>query len=356
MNAKRFIAIVLCLVTVLTITAACSRDELEDVTVYQTDLWGETVTNEKGENVTVPVEGGSIEYVTDAKGNQLLDENGEKITILHYYVHDVDDKGNVVTNENKEPVTKVHSSAPSTTASMGSLEDLINGDVEMSTVVVETMPEGTTIQTSERLYDKSLKKILASGKFYIEMKTQYNMEGVGIRANYGLAISGNKTYMKTNMQVLGILNMTLEFIMNGNKMYMLNSKSKVYMESIGSESFDDDMLTGDQIQEALGSTTSQYQKSSVVKTGGKTYICEEYVEGDTVFKYYFDKSTEAIKRIEYEAADGTAMAMDIVKLTGNPSDSYFEVPAGYKKVDEDGFTNAMLGPYAGLLGGVATTK
>lgn len=355
MNTKKFIAIVLCLVTVLTITAACSKDPIEDVTVYETDLWGETVTNEKGENVTVAVEGGSIEYVTDEKGNQVLDENGEKLTILHYYVHDVDDEGNVVTNANKEPVTKVHSSAPSTTANAGSLEDLINGNLEMSTVVVETMPEGTTVKTEERLYDKTLKRVLASGKFYIEMKTQYNMEGVGVRANYGLAVSGNKTYMKTNIQA-SILNMTLEFIMNGNKMYMLNSKSKVYMEATGDEGLTDDMLTGDQIQEALGSTTSQYQKTSIVTTKGKTYICEEYIDNGTVFKYYFDKSTEELKRIEYDAADGMTMAMDVVKLTGNPSDSYFEVPAGYKKVDEDGFANAMLGPLASYLGGVPTTK
>ena len=119
MNTKKFIAILLCLVAVLTITAACSKDKGEDVTVYQTDIWGETVTNDKGENVTIPVEGTSIEYVTDKNGNKLLDENGEKVTILHYYVNDVDDEGNVVTNANKEPVTQAHSSAPSTTTPMG---------------------------------------------------------------------------------------------------------------------------------------------------------------------------------------------------------------------------------------------
>ena len=77
MNTKKFIAILLCLVAVLTITAACSKDKNEDVTVYQTDLWGETVTNEKGENVTIPVEGTSIEYVTDKNGNKLLDDKTE---------------------------------------------------------------------------------------------------------------------------------------------------------------------------------------------------------------------------------------------------------------------------------------
>ncbi len=354
MKLKRFIAIAVCLATVLTVTAACSKDDFEDVTVYETDMWGETVTNEKGENVTVPVEGGSVEYVTDEKGNQLLDENGEKITILHYYVNDVDENGNVVTNANKEPVTKVHTSAPLTTLPSGSLDDLINGSGEMPTVEVETMPEGTTVQTTERLYDKTLKKTLASGKFYIEMKTKYNADGVGVVANYGMAISGNKTYMKTNMQV-SFINLTLEFIMRDNNMYILNSKKKVYIESTNAEGFDDDMMTGDQIQEALGSTTSQYQKTSIVTTGGKTYICEEYLDNGTVFKYYFDKSTEELKRIEYEAEDGTTIAMDIVKITGNPSDSYFEVPSGFKKVSEDEFTNAMLGGYAGLLR-ASTTK
>lgn len=351
MNVKKLIAIMLCLVTVLAVTAACKKDDIDDITVYATDMWGETVTNEKGENVTIDFEGGSIEYVTDEKGNQMLDENGEKITILHYYVTDVDENGNVVTDENNEVVTNTHAAMPSTTAGAGSLEDILNGDIESSTVVVETMPEGTTVQTNERLYDKSLKKILASGKFYIEMKTQYNMEGVGVRANYALAVSGDKTYMKTNMQV-SILNLTLEFIMKDSKMYMMNSKGKVYMESETSEDFDDDMLTGDQIQDALGSTTSEYQKTSVVTSKGKTYICEEYIDNGTVFKYYFDKNTEEIKRIEYDAGDGTTMAMDVVSLTGNPADSYFEVPAGYKKVDEDAFTKSLLGPYASLLGDV----
>lgn len=355
MNTKKIIAIILSLVAVLTITAACSKDKGKDVTVYETDLWGETVTDDKGENVTVAVEGTSIEYVTDKNGNKVLDENGEKLTILHYYVNDVDEDGNVVTDANKKPVTQVHSSAPSTTASMGSLEDILNGDVEMSTVVVETMPEGTTVQTSERLYDKSLKRILASGKFYIEMKTKYNAEGVGVSANYGLAVNGNKTYIKTNMQV-AFFNLTLEFIMNENKMYMINSKQKVYMESENAEDFGEDMMSSDQIQEALGSSTSEYVQTSVVTSKGKTYICEEYIDNGTTFRYYFDKSTEELKRIEYSAEDGTIISMDVVKLIGNPSDSYFEVPSGFKKVTEDEFTNSMLGPYASLLGSATTTN
>lgn len=354
MKLKRFIAIAMCLATVLTVTAACSKDKPKDVTVYETDMWGETVTNDKGENVTVPVEDASVEYVTDENGNQLLDENGEKVTILHYYVHDVDDEGNVVTNENKEPVTKEYVSNPSTTASAGSIEDMLNGG-EIPTVEVETMPEGTTVQTTKRLYDKNFRDILASGKFYIEMIMKGNMDGIGYSAGYGLAVSGDKSYMKTNVNLLGIINMTIESIMRDNKIYLLSSKKKVYMETEMDTDMSGEMIDSSTIQEALGSSTAVYQKTSVVKSGKTTYICEEYLDNGIVYKYYFDQSSEVLKRIEYDTGDGTTIVMDINKIMKNPDSSYFEIPSGYKKVTEDEFYTALLGGYSNLTG-TATTK
>lgn len=343
MKLKRFITIALCLTTVLTVTAACKKDPMEDVTVYQTDMWGETVTNEKGENVTVPIEGGSIEYVTDEKGNQLLDEEGEKVTILHYYVNDVDENGNVVTNANKEPVTKVHSSAPSTTATAGSIEDFLGNEQ----VEVETMPEGTTVQTSERLFDKNYRDIIVSGNFYVEMSMKTNVEGMGMSTNVAYAMSGSKMYSKMNIN-MGPINVTLECILKDEKAYTVYPKKKIYMEAEA-----DGMIDMEDINTSLGSSDAVYQKTSVVTSNGTTYICEEYLVEDVVYKYYFDKNTEVLKKIEYEAGDGTTIVMDIVKLTKNPASSLFEIPSGYKKVSEDEFANILSG---GLMALIPTTK
>ncbi len=347
MKMKRFITVALCLATVLTITAACKKDELENVTVYETDMWGETVTNDKGENVTVAIEGASVEYVTDEKGNQLLDEDGERVTILHYYVNDVDDEGNVVTNADKEPVTKVHSSAPSTTLPQ-SIQDIISGEAEMPTIEVETMPEGTTVQTSQRLFDKNYRDIISSGNFYVEMSMKTNVEGMGMSTNVAYAMSGNKMYSKMNMNMMSFINVTLECILKDDTAYTIYPKKKIYMEAAA-----DGMLDMEDINTSLGSTDAVYQQTTVVTSKDKTYICEEYLVDDIVYKYYFDKDTEVLKKIEYEAGDGTTIVMDILKLTKNPDSSYFEIPSNYKKVTEDQFANAIMG---GLMSLVPTTK
>lgn len=343
MKLKKAIAVVAALVTVLSITVACSKDKNKDVVVYETDIFGETVTNEKGENVTVNVEDSSIEYVTDEKGNYILDSNGEKMTILHYYIHDVDENGNVVTNANKEPVTKeVTSSNETTTVSIKDIEDFIEN--QMTTTKVETMPEGTTISTTKRLYDKNFRDIIASGKFYIDMKMSGNLEGMGMSTNVGFAVSGNKTYAKMNIN-MGILDVTVENIMKDDKAYTLYAKKKVYMETDA----EGEMIDSSEIQEALGSSSAKYQKTSIVTSKGKTYICEEYLVDNLTYKYYFDKSTEELKRIEYVAEDGSTMVMDVNKIVKNPSDSYFEIPAGYRKVSEEEFEKIMMGGISSII-------
>lgn len=349
MKIKRFMAVALCLATILTVAAACKKDDIDDITVYQTDIWGETVTNEKGENVTIPVEGGSIEYVTDDKGNKVLDEEGEKVTILHYYVNDVDDEGNVVTNANKEPVTKVQTATPSTTGSAaGSIEDILSGGTELPTIEVETMPEGTTIQTSERLFDKNYRDIIVTGKFYVEMSMKSNVDGMGgMKTNVAYAMSDNKMYSKMNMN-MSILNITLECILKDEKAYTMYPKKKIYMEAAA-----DGMIDMDEISTSLGSSDAVYQETSIVTSNGVTYVCEEYLVGDIIYKYYFDQNTEVLKKIEYDAGDGTMISMDIVKLMKNPDDALFDVPAGYKKVSEDEFANIITG---GLMALVPTTK
>ncbi len=339
MKIKRTLAVILALATVLALTAACSKNKDEPV-VYETDAYGETVTNKDGEKVTVKLENSSVEYVTDEKGNFILDNNGEKMTILHYSVTEVDEDGNAVTNENKEPVTKEFVSSNETTTM--SIEDLIGS--QMTTGKVETMPEGTTITTSQRLFDKNFRDIINSGKFYMEMNMSGNVEGIGMSTDVAFAISGNKTYSKMGMNMGGIFNLTLESITRDGKAYTIYAKDKIYMEDEAN-----DMISTDELQAALGSSNAKYQKTSIVTSKGTTYICEEYLVDDVVYKYYFDKKTEELKRIEYDAGDGETMVMDIKKIVKNPSDSYFTVPSGYKKVTSEEFEKAMLGPLNSLI-------
>ncbi len=347
MKIKRFMAVAICLATILTVAAACKKDDIGDVTVYETDFWGETVTNEKGENVTIPIEGGSVEYVTDENGNKLLDEEGEKVTILHYYVNDTDEEGNVVTNANKEPVTKVQVATPSTTSS-SSIEDILGGGAEMPTVEVETMPEGTTVQTSQRLFDKNYRDIIVTGNFYVEMSMKSNVEGMGgMKTNVAYAMSGNKMYSKMNLN-MGIMNITLECILKDDTAFTLYPKKKIYMEAAA-----DGMIDMDDISTSLGSSDAVYQETSIVTSNGVTYVCEEYLVGDIIYKYYFDQTTEVLKKIEYDAGDGSMISMDIVRLAKNPDASMFDIPAGYKKVSEDEFANVITG---GLMALVPTTK
>lgn len=350
MNFKRFIALAACLATVLTVTVACTKDDVDDVTVYETDMWGEKVTDKDGNNVTVPIEGASIEYVTDEDGNKILDKNGERITILHYYVNEVDDNGNIVTNKNNEKVTKVYSSTPSTTSSSGSISGILSGETEMTTAQIVTMPEGTTISTSKRLYDKNYHDIISTGNFYIEMKMTGNTEGMGFSTGVAFAMSGDKIYSKMNVNI-SIINLTLENIFKDGKSYTIYPKKKIYTQSQS-----DEMLDTSEIKEMLGSDNAVYQKTSVVTSKGTTYICEEYLIDNVTYKYYFDQKTEVLKRIEYEAGDGNAVVMDINKITKNPSASYFEIPSGYKQVSEDEFTNALTGGLSSILSTTASSK
>ncbi len=343
MKIKRFIAITLCLATVLVITAACGKKiDVDDVTVYETDMWGETVTNTAGEAVTLPVEDVSAEYVTDEEGRKVLDENGERVTILHYYVGELDDKGNVVTNAHKKPVTQEFVSAPENVTA-GSLDDIFG-----ETVPVVTMPEGTTVQTTQRLFDKNFREVIISGNFYMETTMSGNVDGMGMKTNVAFAVSGDKMYTKMNVNA-GLINMTFENILKDGKAYTVYPKKKVYMEAAS------DMISGDEIKESLGSSQAKYQQTSIVTSKGVKYICEEYLVDDMTYKYYFDQKTEALKRIEYSAGDGSTVIMDIKKLSKNPAASYFEVPAGYKKVTEEEFANILTGGIASMAG-VPTTK
>ena len=335
MNTKKIIAIILCLATVVAITAACTKKEpgVDDVTVYQTDAFGEIVTDENGEKVTLSLEDISVEYVTDKNGNKVLDEDGNEATILHYYITDVDDEGNVVTDENKKPVTKEHTSSnkENTTAGLGNLQDYINGDEELPTVEIETIPEGTTIKENKKL----LEKAFGSGKFYMDLSVENQL---GMPMTMTLAISGSdKIYVGFNVNMLG-LKMGYATLQANGKSYAIDTNTKTYCES---DSVSSDISDVDEITSSLVYGDSmKYVQTSEVKYKGVKYFCEEYETEMGTSKYYFDKTTEELKRIEHNNSDAKTVLV-VKKFVKNPSDSYFTVPGGYRKVSPEEFNGSF---------------
>lgn len=317
MKTKKLIAMLLCLAAVLTVTAACSKDEVEQeqVVVYETDFLGQTIVDENGEPVTVDVAGTSVEYVTNEDGTKVIDDDtGEQKTVIHYYVTEVDDKGKPVTNANKEPVTKHHSSSGGESAG------------EMTTIEVETLPEGTVVEENNKL----LEKAFSSGKFYIDMSVQNEM---GIPMGMTFGTNGNDVYYAMSVNMLGLLKMNVAGLMVDGKAYVIDKESKTYCETQAEGS-------KEEMEEMLGAlvvdSDADFVQTTVVKSKGKTYICEEYKTDYGTSKYYFDEKTEELKRIEHENSD-VGNVVEVNKFVKDPDSSYFQVPSGYKKISEEEF-------------------
>ncbi|MBE6782500.1 MAG: hypothetical protein E7536_00620 [Ruminococcaceae bacterium] len=330
MKTKKLIAMLLCLATVLVITAACSKDEEEEpVVLYETNVFGETVTNEKGEPVTVDVVGTTVEYVTNSDGKVVVDSGtGEQQTIIHYYVTEVDDKGNVVTNANKEPVTKHHSSSGGSEV------------IETTTVEVETLPEGTVVEENKKL----LEKAFSSGKFYIDMSVE---NPIGIPMGMTFATNGTDVYYCMSVNALNILKFNVAGLMTGGKAYVIDNESKTYCETQAAG-------TAEEMEDMMGAlvvdTDANYIQTTIVTSKGKTYICEEYATEYGSSKYYFDQTTEELKRIEHDNSD-VGNVVIVNKFIKDPDSSYFQLPGGYKKITEEEFNSNfedMMGAFGSL--------
>ncbi len=321
MKNKKLIIVLLCLLTVILSTVACTKkNENINYTVAVTDVNGETVTDENGKNVTVKAEATSVEYVTNEDGQKILDENGKNKTVLHYIVPKVDKNGNTVTGSNKKPVTvKVEpTKKPVTTENSSSV-----------TVVPETtMPEGTTAKEQSNLFEKKYYNIIKSGKFTIDMSWSGKMEGTTMNSNIVFAMSGSDIFMQ--MKSSSLLNMTMQIISANSKSYIVFPSLKKYCES------EEDLGTGD-VMGSLGSSSAKYNKTTNVTSGGKSYICEEYSDGTTVYKYYFDVSSSELKRIEMSDSSMSSepVIITINKFVAGADSSYFTVPGSYKKINMD---------------------
>ena len=106
-NKKAIIAIVALFLVICVAFAACKKGKTEPIIV--TDVHGNPVTDENGEQITVIPET-RIETVTDEKGEAVTDKDGKEATTVIYIPQDVgipvtNVKGEAVTDEGGKVVT-----------------------------------------------------------------------------------------------------------------------------------------------------------------------------------------------------------------------------------------------------------
>lgn len=273
------------------------------------------------------------------KSNKNSDEETKK-------VHQVDDKdedkyeldenGEIVTDENNEPVTRPHNSGKNdenddTTESFEDIyEDIQNG--EITTGEVQTMPEGTVVNKNKKL----LEKAFSSGKFYVDASLDNEL---GLPMGIVFASNGEALCYNINFNAYNIMKMDISMLYKDGTMYMMDNESKIYCEAATGDSAEME----DMIGSMFDTSAAGYIKTTEVTTGGKTYICEEYSSG----RYYFDKSTEQLKRIETDDS-GETMVILVNEFTKNPDSSVFSVPSKYKKVTPEEFESSMGDIFGGL--------
>lgn len=311
MNTKKIIAILLAMATVLTITAACGKEKNEEEVG--------TITNANGEVISTV--GHSIEYVTGENGVTVLNsETLEPETIVHSYVEITDANGEAITNKNNEKVTVEYNDSP----------------------VESTLPQGKPVEENKKL----LEKAFASGKFYMSMTmtmSEPSMPSLKVTTKMVMATNGKDIFYTADMNAAGIIKVGMGALQKDGKAYAFDTQNKTYCVSDESAQ----KLDLSSMLNSIGiKSGSNYIKSTEVTDNGKVYICEEYNTDFGVSKYYFDKTTEELKRIEHEKGDMGVIIVD--KFIKNPGDNYFAVPSGYKEVSQDEFAKSFENMFGSL--------
>ena len=271
-------------------------------------------------------EGEDFEYVTDVNGQYVIDEEGNKVT----KPIEKDENGNPVSTSDSTVTDATQAPKPNTPGAIGPgamggdpLEDL--GDFNPNGSKEDLLEEGTETKKTT-LRDDVIVSALKDKKFTMtmtvigtdtEIPSTITMDG----ERFGAALTMNGIDAK-------VLNMDGKSYVAFNYMGM-----KLYMETEAEDMGMDDLLT----LEADDNQT--YVKTTTVKDGDKTYICEEYKADDgIVTKYYF----EGNKWVRQEVIDGETISIsEIGDFKGTVDESIFDL-TGYTKLDES-YLNSMGG-------------
>lgn len=236
--------------------------------------------------------------------------------------------------------------APDTTeGTTSSLEDIMSAlsgldSTDPSSADTTEATEPVTMPKGHEIKDNGAKKDIKKTRFYTyfqkNSKRDYytmtatcssNMQGASVNMPLTMVKSGKKAYMSMKAPLGNGVAMTMSFISDGQKFYMVFPEARMYLALDASEAGD--------VNEAMGSLSAidfegmEYVKTSEVKADGKKYICEEYKSNDSTIKCYF--YGDELVKMEILSSEGVLVCDDI-KFSSKVDESLFKVPAGYTDI------------------------
>lgn len=235
------------------------------------------------------------------------------------------------------------SSAEDTTSSLEDIISALNGTDSTdpsnpaSTTEAtepETMPEGKEVKNNAAKSDVKKTRFYAyfqknskRDSFTMTATCSSNMQGTSANMPMTVVKSGKKSYMSMKAPVGNGVSMTMSFIADGDKFYMVFPEGRMYLAVDASEAGD--------VNEAMNSISAidfegmEYVKTSEVKADGKKYICEEYKSNDSTIKCYF--SGDDLVKMEILSSQGVLVCDDI-KFSSKVDESVFKIPSGYTDI------------------------
>ena len=236
--------------------------------------------------------------------------------------------------------------APDTTeGTTSSLEDIMSAlsgldSTDPSSADTTEATEPVTMPKGHEIKDNGAKKNIKKTRFYTyfqknSKRDSYtmtatcssNMQGASVNMPLTMVKSGKKAYMSMKAPLGNGVAMTMSFISDGQKFYMVFPEARMYLALDASEAGD--------VNEAMGSLSAidfegmEYVKTSEVKADGKKYICEEYKSNDSTIKCYF--YGDELVKMEILSSEGVLVCDDI-KFSSKVDESLFKVPAGYTDI------------------------
>ena len=198
----------------------------------------------------------------------------------------------------------------------------------------ETMPEGKEVKNNAAKSDIKKTRFYAyfqknskRDSFTMTATCSSNMQGTSANMPMTVVKSGKKSYMSMKAPVGNGVSMTMSFISDGDKFYMVFPEGRMYLAVDAGEAGD--------VNEAMNSLSAidfegmEYVRTSEVKADGKKYICEEYKSNDSTIKCYF--SGEDLVKMEILSSQGVIVCNDI-KFSSKVDESVFKIPSGYTDI------------------------
>lgn len=198
----------------------------------------------------------------------------------------------------------------------------------------ETMPEGKEVKNNAAKSDIKKTRFYAyfqknskRDSFTMTATCSSNMQGTSANMPMTVVKSGKKSYMSMKAPVGNGVSMTMSFISDGDKFYMVFPEGRMYLAVDAGEAGD--------VNEAMNSISAidfegmEYVKTSEVKADGKKYICEEYKSNDSTIKCYF--SGDDLVKMEILSSQGVLVCNDI-KFSSKVDESVFKIPSGYTDI------------------------